>query len=230
MKKQKFLKPQKLFSENVRTPDNLIKPVEFLVRLREELERMLIPHHSIYNQPPKGNYSEELIFNASNEKMGLGQIVDGTIFGFVPDSHAPGKDLCIPSLECPNISVKTGDLNKDKEGSETVTYSSHRMTKYKTLEDKLSFLSERHSDLTVLLTPDFHNAKYRLIAHEPLDFNKLDWVETFSKEGKPTGHRGSGGDEGILQAKIINSTSYQLWVTLRLDSKKIIYSKDICIS
>jgi len=128
-------------------------------------------------------------------------------------SHKVGEDIYEKTYG--RISCKSGALSKDN-----VKFNGSRTTKFKTLEEKLEFLSSDHDDCYFMLAKnkkniDNKNFKYKVLIFSSslCKVNKLNWEEKFNKTGKLSGWKGTGN----FNAEINRSMSDQLWLTLPLD-------------
>lgn len=234
-----LFRPIEINDKNVRSKDNLIKTEELPDLFSPYLKSELRSHHNLYHTPPKGTILENLVVNVFNRCLGLGEAVDDFLFGWKPESHKVGADFTIPSLVCPRISMKTGQIKKtgrDKRSSairndHRIIYSSSRTTSHGSLEEKINFLKNPHCDITFFISPHVKYKKYYWIMMENLNFSNLDWSDRYSKKtNNHVGWTGKGGEEGILSAKISTKLSSQIWVDLHLSSKRIIHFEEICIS
>lgn len=233
-----YFRPIKINGTNVRTEGDLIGAEELKDLILPHLKRRLCLHHDLYDCPPKGTILENLIVNVLNKDLGLGQMVDGLLFGWKPESHKVGADLTVPSLICRRPSIKTGNVKKIGRGKRSCSiredhrliYSSSRTTTHGSLTEKLEFLKNPHCDVTFFLSPNAKYGRYYWIMMENLNFSDLDWVDRYSKgKNNHVGWTGKGGSEGIISAQISTKLSSQIWVELHLSSRKIIQFEEICI-
>lgn len=239
MPEYNFFKKPKKNDKNVRSGDDRISLQEIISRISEGrfIEKWVNKHHEIYSCPIKGIFSENLWFNIFNQDLGLGEEVDGKLLGWHPESHKIGADLIVPSLVCPRISGKAGKISKIGRGKpkasiredHRVTYSSHRLTTHLNWDEIKAFLSINHCDVTFLLSPRPKYGKYQWIVLENLDFNKLEWSDRYSDKNNHVGWLGTGGDEGVINCRISRKLSSQLWVELKLSSKRIVHMEEICV-
>lgn len=223
---------------NVRSPDNLMNLGEVIRKISEDklLLKRLIEHHRLYNCSPKGTLCENIFLKIFNEDFGFGQLVNGTLFDWVPESHKIGADLTVPSIEFPRISVKTGKISKigyqsmalDIKKDHRITYSSHRLTKHPDLQGIIEFLELSHCDITFLLSPHKKYKKYFWVVLKNINFASLGWDDTYSKKNVHTGWSGKSEEQGIICAKIQKNMSAQLWLELKLSSNRIMHIEEIC--
>jgi len=133
-----------------------------------------------------------------------------------PNNHNQNADIIteIDGLRRP--SLKSGIIKNN-----TLTISSHRTTKYKTLQGKLNFLDNRTYDSYLCLSRPHESDiihSYHLIYFEKnlINFNSLNWHETINKHNNHSGWEGHNDDKSIV-VKIIKSMSDQVWITLNLN-------------
>lgn len=205
-----------------------------LPQFGEHYKRRLIDHHKLYDCAPKGTLLENILVRILNDEFGLGELVDGLVFGWRPEGHSISNDLAVPSLTTPSIQCKTGQItgttrkkNIKFEDANKITFNSHRLTRFKTIQERQDFLGQKHYDLMVCLGFVPKLRSYQLLVMDCLDLKPLVWRETYSKKGELTGWTASERFQGIIKAKINNSLSSQLWIELALNSNKIIYRQDI---
>jgi hypothetical protein len=169
------------------------------------ITKLLIKYHDIFTGKVKAEQWEE-IFALALKATGFGS-------NWVCDNnHRVGVDQ---TTDCGvRISNKSGSITKQNK----ISLSGSRLTKHKTLEEKLKFLSIKNEDYIVCLaTDDSWNKgikKYYFIVIASADLNYPDmvWGDTLSKDKKSvTGHKGIGkGFEAIIK----KGTSDQLWTTV----------------
>ena len=120
----------------------------------------------------------------------------------------------------------------------TLFVPSNKKTKYKTLEDKLNYLSIKKEDVYMLLSRskkdwDKGERKYSFIAFpsDILQYSSMNWVDTFTTRGnnigKLNGHKASNE---VLDANISFSCSHQLWTKIKdFKDNKNIFIKEISV-
>lgn len=175
--------------------------------IKDRLEK----HHELYSGQCKAEYWEENLAYAL-KKAGFGS-------DWKPDfNHVSGVDQMTD--DGIRISNKGGNVDKDM-----LTISGSRLTKHKTIEDKLDFLSDKKEDYVFCLATekkdwDKGNKIYYFIVVDSnvLDYHKQEWSEMIGQRGasvnKLTGWQCFS--EGY-HAKIMKSMSDQLWTTIKLD-------------
>ena len=175
--------------------------------IKERLQK----HHALYSGQCKAEYWEENLCYALNQ-AGFGS-------DWTPDfNHKVGVDQMTD--DGIRISNKGGNVDKDM-----LTISGSRLTKHKTIEDKLDFLSDKKEDYVFCLATekkdwDKGNKIYYFIVVDSnvLDYHKQEWSEMIGQRGasvnKLTGWQCFS--EGY-HAKIMKSMSDQLWTTIKLD-------------
>lgn len=177
----------------------------------------LSKHHELYSGQCKAEYWEE------NLSWALKQAGFGS--DWAPDfNHGVGVDQTTDSGI--RISNKGGNVDKDE-----VTISGSRLTKHKTIEDKLKFLSVKKEDYIFCLATDkddWNRGKkvyyFIVIDSKKLNYHEQQWTETVGIRGsskhKVTGWNCICED---YSAKISKSMSDQLWTTVKLDFCDEIY-------
>jgi hypothetical protein len=106
--------------------------------LIKNFETQINKHHEIYRIPIKAEAWEDLADKVLNENES----------DFIPFNHGTGSDINFKIGEktfSPNL--KSGVI---KEG--VLTFSSHRLSRFKTLEEKLNFLNKVEYDSYLFLS------------------------------------------------------------------------------
>lgn len=139
-----------------------------------------------------------------------------------PNNHNTSEDMLTEVAGMKKPSLKSGIIRNG-----VLTISSHRTTKYKTLEDKIGFLESRTYDSYVCLSrPDEDKPhKYNLIHFDKkiINYRSLDWSNTYNKKGDHSGWLGV--DKGI-KVKIVKSMSDQVWINLDMDKVNVLSEYD----
>ena len=190
-----------------------IQNATLISQMRDKLKL----HHSLYRTPIKDVYLEDI----------WDQCINPNGSTWKPCGHQSGADTI---LENQGVSEsyqnKSGQLLKNKT---QVKISSHRTSKYKTIEEKVKFISEKHCDKYVLLSRDekeWAQGKriyYLMIFDSALfDFQSLTWnaktITRGEKKGQENGSFVGTKENGRFSAEIQSaSTSNQLWVTADID-------------
>jgi hypothetical protein len=139
----------------------------------------------------------------------------------------------------PNNHSEEGDLHEHSLKSGTIdnsflTFSSHRTTKYETLQDKLDYLKSKKYKGYLCLSREkksekIHSYKLIHIPREKIDFDSLTWENIYGKRGKKkgklVGYRGKNLDNTIV-VKIQFSMSDQVWIDIDMNSVTIIREFD----
>ena len=172
------------------------------------LHQLLAAHHSLYSGQCKAEYWEELCSKALI-RSGLGS-------DWKPDfNHVTGEDQRTSTGV--RISNKGGKIADGK-----LTISGSRLTKHKTLEEKVAFISEKHDDYILCLATDSdwdpeHPIYYFVVIDSrSLTYSDGEWVKTYGIQGKGKGkHNGwkTTSEQGF-SAKIVMSMSHQLWTEI----------------
>lgn len=235
----------KINGQNVQPPGSIdIRSI--LIPVGDFMTKRIVQYHITYDIPIKGGLTENLFARVLNDDLGLGQDLGGLLFGWNPESHAVGADFTVPSLNKSRISCKTGSISEiannllfksDERQAfkdyHKIKFSSHRLTSHETINECISFIMMPHCDITFFLSPMPQKSQYVFLVMENLNYQNLNWTETLGKRGKrkgePTGWKGLGGTEGIIEANISTSLSSQLWTELLLNSNRIMHIREIKI-
>ena len=187
-----------------------------------ELENLLKKHHEIYRIPVKAEAWEDLV----------DQVVNKENSNYIPFNHSTGHDLNI-ELDKSKFSsqLKTGTIKDNK-----LIFSSHRLGRFETLEEKLDFLENVSYDSFLFLSRnDFEvwdkNYFIYYIDKKIFDYKTFKWIETIGKKGKYK-NRVSGwegiSEDGKIKCKITKSMSHQLWVEIDLSLINFVKKISIC--
>lgn len=181
----------------------------------------LTKHHELYSAQCKAeNWEENLCW--ALKQSGFGS-------DWKPDyNHGVGVDQ---KTDCGiRISNKGGSIENDY-----VIISGSRLTKHKTIEEKIEFLSQGKEDYIFCLgtnkkewDKEIKRYYFIVIDSEKLNYHEQEWRETY-------GQRGSKKDKvngwscicEAFSAKITKSMSDQLWTTVKLDHCQEIYEINI---
>lgn len=176
---------------------------QFLTRLTE----LIKTHHKLYRFPVKGEMWEDLFDTCINQDRDF----------WNAGNHDKKVDVVCES---------TGLTFQNKAGSISngeLEWSGHRLTRFDTIEDKLSFLETSNPDYYVMLSRDKKEwasgvRKYYFIIFKPevIDYSKLQWSETKSRNGMVSGWSGVNPEVNYT-AKIVKSMSDQLWTKASMD-------------
>lgn len=175
------------------------------------IRKYLKKHHEIYSGQCKAEMWEEICCKSLIES-GFGS-------DWKPDfNHTVGVDQITDSGI--RISNKGGKITDDNS---SVSFSGSRLTKHKTLEEKLKFLSENHQDYIFCLATNNKEWKVGLpryyfivIDSLKLDYHNQEWVETYGQRKDNKGNKtGFSCEHEHFNAKISNSMSHQLWTKVK---------------
>ena len=181
--------------------------------IKERLEK----HHELYSGKCKAEYWEENLCYALRN-AGFGS-------DWKPDfNHVSGVDQTTDSGI--RISNKGGNVSNDM-----VTISGSRLTKHKTIQDKLEFLSVKKEDYIFCLgtkKSDWDSGikqyYFIVIDSNKLNYHEQEWGETHGLRGSSIGKvTGWGCLCENYSAIISKSMSDQLWTTIKLDLCEEIY-------
>jgi hypothetical protein len=176
--------------------------------LKQVKEKLKI-HHTLYRFPVKAELWEDI----------FDQCINGDCSDWIPGGHDVGTDVLCETTGT-RYQNKGGEVNLKKG---TITWSGHRTTSHRTINDKIKFISQKHCDEYVMLARNKKewvngNKIYYLINFNSslIDYSKLNWSETYSKKGKLSGWVGKN-DKLPYSAKISLSMSAQLWTECSID-------------
>ena len=176
--------------------------------LFDSIEKNIIKYHEMFPLLPLKDLYWESILNKS--LIELGHKTE-----WEPGSHKVGADVeIIGGVKSGRISCKGGSLT-DKSTRPSIHISSYRTTRFKTLDEKLSYFDEGHEDVVFSLASvkplksDNFTLKYILSIFFPLKFSSMSW----HKNGNDW-----FGEDGIYKAKITHKMSDQLWYKVPLDT------------
>jgi hypothetical protein len=173
------------------------------------LEKRIKRYHTDFSLPLMAEFWEEVL-TRSLEDIGLKPEWDNG------RSHKVGEDIFEESIG--RISCKSGSIVKG-----SVTLNGSRTTRYKTLEEKLEFLSSSHDDVYFLLAKDKNDIKEKNYKYKVLVFpSSTIKVDTLKWEETKGGWKGTGD----FSARISRSMSAQLWTTLPLEKVEHILEID----
>lgn len=176
------------------------------------IKERLTKHHELYSGQCKAEYWEENLAY-SLKKAGFGS-------DWKPDfNHRSGVDQTTDSGI--RISNKGGKVTDD-----CVEISGSRLTKHKTLQDKLEFLSVKKEDYIFCLgteKKEWESGKkiyyFIVIDSNKLNYKDQEWVELVGYRGASNGKiTGWQMISEWFSAKIQKSMSDQLWTTVKLDA------------
>lgn len=190
-------------------------------KLVPHIQRRLELHHQLYSGQCKAELWEE------KSAWALRQAGFGS--DWKPDfNHAVGVDQY---TDCGvGISNKGGKMNHTNT---VMTISGSRLTKHKTITEKLEFLRNKPEDVVFCLATNNREWKNGLMRYyfvvvdaKKLDYHNQEWVPTFPQSGgdTPNGYRcvASG-----YKAKITKSMSDQIWTDISSDLFEEFYEMDV---
>lgn len=112
--------------------------------LRKYLKRF---HKVIPLLPLRGEYTEQVLVNIFEELRKKKDI--GLEYDWQPGSHRKGTDIVLCGT---TVSVKSGKIkNRPALGCDVLKYSSYRTTSYKTLDEKVEFLTKMKAIVNLYL-------------------------------------------------------------------------------
>jgi len=158
-------------------------------------------HHQLYRFPLKAELWEDI----------FDQTINGGSIRWNMGSHTVGADVI--SKEGIRFQLKGGMIDVKKD---SIQWSGSRTTQYKTIEEKIDFISGNHCDMYAMLARnkkewDRGLQKYYLLTFQAnlIDYTKLNWTE------KEEGWSGVN-IELNYSAGIQKSMSHQLWTKAKL--------------
>jgi hypothetical protein len=196
--------------------------MDFTKEILDLFEQRLKQHHEIYRIPVKAETWEDL----------ADQVINQENSNFVPFNHSTGHDLNF-EISKNNFftQLKTGIIKNNK-----LVFSSHRLGRFETLEQKLDFLEEVDYDSFLFLSrneSDVWDKKYYInyLDKKDINYKNLSWKEIIGKRGKYK-NRISGWEgistDGKIKCSITKSMSHQLWVEIDTSLIKLIKKIIIC--
>ena len=178
---------------------------EFVEHIRIKLEQ----HHKLYRFPVKAELWEDI----------FDQVLNGNESTWEGGGHSTGADVVCKSSNT-KFQLKSGDLSF---GKNTVKWNGHRTTQYKTISEKVAFISIHKVDKYVMLarsSKDWKNGikRYYLLVFDSsvIQYDKLVWSETIGKNGLVNGWVGKSEPDLGYSALISKAMSDQLWTTASL--------------
>lgn len=181
------------------------------------IKERLLKHHELYSGQCKAEYWEENLCYALKQ-AGFGS-------DWTPDfNHGVGVDQSTD--DGTKISNKGGNIENG-----VIEISGSRLTKHKTIQDKLEFLSVKKEDYIFCLATDKDEWKlgkkvyyFIVIDSDKLNYHEQQWNETFGQKGNNKDKvNGWSCISENYSAKIIKSMSDQLWTRVKLDYCEEIY-------
>ena len=201
-----------LFNYNERLTMFDIKDRVGLEKICGNIKHYLWQHHKIYDLPVQSEYWENLLAKALNSCN-----IENS---WTPDlNHKQGLDMVIENAL--RVSCKTGQIIGGAQNN--LSFSGSRMTKHKTLQDKLNFLSNKRDDVYMLLSrskEEWENGqkKYYFIVFpsDMLQYEKMNWIDTVAIRGKSKGElSGHKASSKVFDATIRYPMSHQLWTVIK---------------
>ena len=138
-----------------------------------------------------------------------------------PNNHNPNQDLETQIHNMFKPSLKSGVIERG-----VLQLSSHRTTKYPTLQSKIGFLKSRDYDSYLCLSRDKNSNKthkYKLVyfCNRLIDWNSMEWMDTFNKKGEHSGYCGTN-QNGSVKSKIVFNMSHQVWIDIDMNLTTIL--------
>jgi hypothetical protein len=185
------------------------------------IQRRLELHHQLYSGQCKAELWEE------KSAWALRQAGFGS--DWKPDfNHAVGVDQHTDSGVA--ISNKGGKMNANNT---LMTISGSRLTKHKTIQEKLEFLKSKPEQLVFCLATnnkewqqDLKRYYFVVVDAKKLDYHNQEWVPTYPQKGGDTPN-GYKCDAGKFRAKISKSMSDQIWTDISSELFEEFYQIDV---
>jgi len=181
----------------------------------ENFEKNLYEYHKLFIDIPLTSvHLEQLI------KQALTNIKNTQNITHKIDSHSSGVDLILKqNNDTFKISIKSGAYNSKKN---LLNFSSYRTTTFKTINEKINFINQEHSDFQINLAKkdNWNKTKqYRLFVFDSKQFllKNLNF-----KEDESGWFNKNEQFEIIIRKKL----SDQVWYTINLNNLKPLYFKD----
>jgi hypothetical protein len=168
-------------------------------------------HHELYSGRCKAELWEEILCWALKQ-AGFGSDWKSDF------NHKSGVDQTTD--DGTRIGNKSGTIKYD-----FIEISGSRLTKHKTLKDKLEFLSDKKEDYIFCLATEnedwdkgIKRYYFVVIDSQKLNYHEQDWKETYGVQGSLKGKvTGWSCLSEAFSAKINKSMSDQLWTIVKLD-------------
>jgi hypothetical protein len=180
----------------------------FTEQVLQSFEDRIKKHHELYPIPLyiKAEYWESIASSSLDAD------------GWIPNNHNPNEDLKTEHEGLKEPSLKSGIIKGN-----TLNFSSHRMSKYGTLDEMIEFLETRTYDSFLFLARDEQIKNKYLICYMPSKlwkYSEFNWEAKVGvrkgNEGKQTGWVGVSQD-GNVSVQINFKMSNQLWVDVNLN-------------
>lgn len=183
-------------------------------RFSKLVEANLIRHHELYSSYPIAKELEEIFARCLYEhtpKQKVQWLIGGHQSGY--DIIGYGEDISIKSMTYNTTRANTN-----------ITISSHRTTKFKTIDEKYDFLCEGHESCTLGIAHStevyntFTKYTYRIVLIDALPFSELEphkWTTHYTKKGKLAKWTTTYDN---IKFDIMCACSDQLWITVPYNS------------
>jgi hypothetical protein len=209
------------FNESFKVKCLLNDKTPMYTHLVNQIKEKLQKHHELYRFPVKAELWEDI----------FDQCINSNLSNWVGGGHNVGFDVISEN----NGLFKSNSKFQNKSGvidliKQTLQWNGHRTTRYKSLSDKINFISTNHCDYYVMLARDKKdwqcgNKIYYLVifSSDKIDYSTLQWSEKYDKKNNLAGWVGEGND--YFSAHISKSMSDQLWTTAKLSYIADFYKK-----
>ena len=200
---------------------------EKLNQICNTIEDIIKAHHNIYDLPVLAEYWENVLSRSLR--------ANGINNDWTPDlNHAQGLDMIIEDKL--RVSCKSGQILGRKQN--VLKISGSRMTKHKTLQEKLDYLADKKEDVYMCLSrskKDWNKGKRKysfvVFPSDILQYSSMNWVDTFVTKGPNKGMlNGHKASNEALDATISFSCSHQLWTKIKdFKDNENIFIKEISV-
>ena len=175
-----------------------------------QIESKIQQHHQIYRIPVKAESWEDL----------ADQAINGEKTEYKPFNHNIVFDLNLTvDSNHYKSSLKAGVIKGDR-----LHFSSHRLGRFESLDDKINFLDNVEYDNFLFLSRNDNtiwDKTYHILSLDSklITYRDLNWVEELGKRGKYKSTVSSWvgtSNGGNIKCKIVKAMSHQLWVDIDL--------------
>ena len=202
--------------------DVIINRMELSEITLNEIENKIKLHHQIYRIPVKAESWEDI----------ADQAINGDISTYTPFNHNINYDLQLNVEDYKyKSSLKTGVIKGDR-----LEFSSHRLSRFPTLQEKLDFLDNVDYDNFLFLSRTngkIWDKTYYIgyLSSKSIIYNNLDWTTKLGKKGRNKDEISEWigtNDDQTIKCIIRRSLSDQLWVDLDFSVIKPLKKITIC--
>lgn len=128
-------------------------------------------------------------------------------------SHRSDCDIILKDEKNTRISIKSGKISKKGKDKNKLIISSHRTTKYKTIEEKEKFIEENISDYILSLVFDNYEKTYEMFLIPGYIFKEKRIWKKYKNKFESINNK--------IDMKIVFSMSHQLWYKIDIGKLNI---------